>query len=218
VSNPIPDNTERSAIIEASLPELELITDPALRGKVVEAFLLGWELGGWESWEDAAYWLSWVRKEGTGLEFTRSTALMALAAAEVMENVSGTTVNRDYLLAGALLRDVGKFLEKAPKGQGRLSSHLLRHPFTGVHIALTVGLPLEIAHIIAASGPEGMFAHRSTEATIVAHAEMLAAEPIIRRELNLSVDQFVPSLTLLHTPVWEHLQQSWGQWIGPTNG
>lgn len=209
---------DRAAVVRASLPELELISDPALREKVVEAFVLGWQLGGWERWEEAAFWLSWVRKEETGIEFVRSTARMVLAVAAVMEAVSGATIQRDYLLAGALLRDVGKFLEKAPRGQGKLASHLLRHPFTGVHIALTVGLPLEVAHIIATSGPEGMFAHRSPEATIVAHVELLAADPIVRRELNLTVDQFVPTLTLLHTPVWEHLQQSWGEWLGPRDG
>lgn len=209
---------DRAAVVRASLPELELISDPALREKVVEAFVLGWHLGGWERWEEATFWLSWVRKEETGIEFVRSTARMVLAVAAVMEEVSGATIQRDYLLAGALLRDVGKFLEKAPRGQGKLSSHLLRHPFTGVHIALTVGLPLEVAHIIATSGPEGMFAHRSPEATIVAHVELLAADPIVRRELNLTVDQFVPTLTLLHTPVWEHLQQSWGEWLGPRDG
>lgn len=209
------DTTNRAASIEASFPELALINDQELRTQVIKAFLMGWELGGWTRWEDASYWLSWVRKEGTGIEFARSTARIALAAAQVMEEISGSKINQDYLLAGALLRDVGKLLEKAPIGQGELASHLLRHPFTGVHIALSVGLPLEIAHIIAASGPEGMFAHRSPEATIVAHAEFLSADPITRRELNLSVDQFVPTLTLLHTPVWEHLQQSWGEWMGP---
>lgn len=212
---PQTDRPDRAAIVAEKIHDLQLITDLTVRQQVIDAFVLGWELGGWERWEDAAYWLSWVRKEGTGLEFVRSTARIAWAVADVLEEESEATINRDHLIAGALLRDVGKFLEKAPRGQGPLASSLLRHAFTGVHIALTVGLPIDVAHIIAASGPEGMFAHRSPEATIVAHAELLAADPIVRRELNLAVDQFVPTLTLLHTPIWEHLQASWGEWMGP---
>jgi hypothetical protein len=206
---------ERAATVRRGLPDVEQIGDADLRDKVVRVFVMAWELGGWERWDQGAYWLAWLRRGDTAGEFVSSTTQMALAMAEVMGRVSGAAVNRDHLIAGCLLRDVGKLLEKAPRGQGPLASSLLRHPFTGVHLALTADLPLEVAHIIAASGPEGTFARRTLEASIVAHAEIVAADPILRRELNITADEFIPTMTFLHTPLWDLLQKSWGEWLGP---
>jgi hypothetical protein len=215
VSTTAQSRTEMAATVLASLPEIDLIQDKRIRDGTVEAFVLGWELGGWDEWEQGAYWFSWVRKDGVAIEFVRSTTRMALAIADVMAEVSDVELNRDHLASGALLRDVGKLLEKAPAGQGDLTTSLIRHPFSGVHLALRAGLPHEVVHIVATHGPEGGYARRSAEATIVAYVEKLAADPILRREMDLTIDQYIPTLTLLHTPVWDHLLESWGGWLGP---
>jgi putative nucleotidyltransferase with HDIG domain len=209
------DKETRSATVLAALPEIDLIADADIRKKTLDAFLLAWELGGWESWEAASYWLSWLRKENLGIEFVRSSTRIAIAVANVMREISKVDLNLDCLISGALLRDVGKLLEKAPRDQGKLTTSLIRHPFSGVHVALTVGLPLEVVHIISAHGPEGTFTRRTAEATIVVYAEKLAIDPILRREKDLTVDEFVPTITLLHTSIWDHLHESWGGWIGP---
>ena len=64
----------------------------------------------------------------------------------------------DYLIAGAILIDVGKLIEyvmedgQAVVGQ---TGKLLRHPFTGVGLAMRFGVPDEICHMIAAHSKEG---------------------------------------------------------------
>ena len=86
-------------------------------------------------------------------------------------------VDRDILLAGALLADVGKLFEFEIDADGSVrlgdSGALLRHPFTGVAIASEFGLPPEVLHIIAAHSHEGDRIERSIECIIFHHADFI---------------------------------------------
>ena len=53
----------------------------------------------------------------------------------------------------------------------------LRHPFTGVHLAMACGVPDTVCHIIASHAGEGNMVRRSTEALIVHHADFMSYEP-----------------------------------------
>ena len=53
----------------------------------------------------------------------------------------------------------------------------LRHPFTGVALALECGVPDAVCHIIAAHAAEGDLVKRTTEALIVHHADFMAFLP-----------------------------------------
>src|SRR5581483_219278 len=53
----------------------------------------------------------------------------------------------------------------------------LRHPFTGVALALECGVPDDVCHIIAAHAAEGDLVKRTTEAYIVHHADFMAYLP-----------------------------------------
>jgi len=94
---------------------------------------------------------------------------------------SALPVNLDTVIAGAVLADVGKLLEYeiGPDGQARQSERgeALRHPFTGVALALECDVPDEVCHIIAAHAAEGDQVKRTTEAYIVHHADFMAYLP-----------------------------------------
>jgi putative nucleotidyltransferase with HDIG domain len=90
-------------------------------------------------------------------------------------------VDADTVIAGAILADVGKLLEYeiGADGKARQSERgeALRHPFTGVALALECGVPDEVCHVIAAHAAEGDQVRRSTEAFIVHHADFMAYLP-----------------------------------------
>ena len=89
-------------------------------------------------------------------------------------------VDMDVLIAGAILADVGKLLEYERVGGEAVQSErgkALRHPFTGVHLAMACGVPDEVCHIIATHAAEGDLVKRSTEAFIVHHADFMSFEP-----------------------------------------
>jgi putative nucleotidyltransferase with HDIG domain len=94
-------------------------------------------------------------------------------------------VNMDVLIAGAILADVGKLLEYELDEQGNTVQgaygKYLRHPFSGVSLAESCGLPPEVCHIIAAHAGEGDMIKRSTEAYIVHHADFMTFLPFKSR-------------------------------------
>ncbi len=85
----------------------------------------------------------------------------------------------DTVIAGAILADVGKLLEYEKVDGARQSERgrHLRHPFTGVALAMAGGVPDGVCHIIAAHAGEGDLVERSTEATIVHHADFMSFVP-----------------------------------------
>lgn len=86
----------------------------------------------------------------------------------------------DVVIAGAILADVGKLLEYEMKdGKSVVGAYgkYLRHPFSGVTLAETCGVPAEVCHIIAAHAHEGDLVKRTTEAYIVHHADFMSFLP-----------------------------------------
>jgi putative nucleotidyltransferase with HDIG domain len=93
------------------------------------------------------------------------------------------SIDLDVVVAGAILADVGKLSEyenidgkTVQSGRGRF----LRHPFTGVALAMECGVPDRVCHVIAAHADEGNRVKRTTEAWIVHHADFMAFEPFAK--------------------------------------
>jgi putative nucleotidyltransferase with HDIG domain len=189
-------DSDRSQRITDLFPEIAAIVSPELRAGVVRAFLAAWEQGGWRTLEECPLLAKETRNPQTGIEHFQAVVALSLALADVIERVHGAVVDRDHLIAGAVLHDVGKLLEYAPAEAGRATGALLRHPASGAHIALTCGLPVEVAHIIATHSAEGSLAERTLEAAIVAAADRLDADVLFRRELGRSVEQLLPAVPL----------------------
>ena len=101
--------------------------------------------------------------------------------------LSGLATLVAFVIAGAILADVGKLLEyetgpDGPEGREKKlrqseRGELLRHPFTGVALAMECGVPDAVCHIIAAHAAEGDQVKRTTEAYIVHHADFMAYLP-----------------------------------------
>ncbi len=90
-------------------------------------------------------------------------------------------VDMDVLISGAILADVGKLLEYVLDEDGKAVQgsygKYLRHPFSGVSLAESCGIPPEVCHIIAAHAGEGHMVKRSTEAYVVHHADFMTFLP-----------------------------------------
>jgi hypothetical protein len=89
-------------------------------------------------------------------------------------------VDLDVTIAGAILADVGKLLEYDIKEGKSCKSDMgryLRHPFTGVALAMEAGVPASVCHIISAHAGEGDLVKRTTEAYVVHHADFMTFLP-----------------------------------------
>lgn len=87
----------------------------------------------------------------------------------------------DTTIAGAILADVGKLLEYEHDANGEtvksMTGKYLRHPFTGVGLAMEAGVPDAVCHIISAHAGEGNLVTRSPEAYVVHHADFMTFLP-----------------------------------------
>ncbi len=117
----------------------------------------------------------------------RSVVHIALESGNKMNEFYGVElpVHMDVLISGAILADVGKLLEYVLDENGKAVQgsygKYLRHPFSGVSLAESCGIPPEVCHIIAAHAGEGNMVKRSTEAFIVHHADFMTFLPFKQR-------------------------------------
>jgi len=170
--------------LNALLPELAQITDGELRAKVVAVYEAALTRGGWAP-EDIAripFTLLIDPCPASYLEHTLAVTRAALALAATMAEIYGARlkVDKDTLVAGALLHDVGKLLEYCDAGGKVVKSatgKMLRHPFAGAALCYEFGLPAEVTHIVACHAHEGDGARATAEAIIVNHADFANFEP-----------------------------------------
>ncbi len=123
----------------------------------------------------------------TFMEHKRSVVHIARDAGQKINEMyhGELSVDMDVLVAGAILCDVGKLLEYVLDENGDAVQgaygKFLRHPFSGVSLAEEAGVPAEVCHIIATHAGEGDMVKRTTEATLVHHADFMTFLPFKER-------------------------------------
>lgn len=163
--------------IRMVLPEVDWIEDEGLREAVIRTYARALKEGGWAP-EDLTQ-MPFTLIKDTDISYAdhvRAVTRIARAVYDVFKDLFGgrIQVNRDVLLAGALLHDVGKLVEverKDGRYQKSTGGKVLRHPFSGVALASAEGLPPGVLHIIAAHSKEGDPYPRTPEGVIVHHAD-----------------------------------------------
>jgi len=173
----------RDALLKV-LPQIDLIANKALRAKVIEAWEIALSAGGIEPGAlDEMPFSLLARTSGISLaEHIRAVVSSAVALAEQMKATYGEKirVDRDILICGALVHDIGKVVEyeEGPAGYRKSDyGRLLRHPFSGVWICQKAGLPAEVLHIVAVHSKEGDLGFRTVEASIIHHCDFANFEP-----------------------------------------
>jgi putative nucleotidyltransferase with HDIG domain len=165
---------ERTDIETTFSKELEWIKDTSLREKVVNVWNEAANRGGWTNIEDAPFTLL-IDNSG---KLTDHTKRITNLAKSVFDNRS-ENINLDFLIAGALLHDVGKLLEYVKKDGKYVKGEYgekFRHPVSGALLAKELGLPDEVVLIIYAHSHEGDKLKRSPEAVIVNHCDFIDFE------------------------------------------
>jgi putative nucleotidyltransferase with HDIG domain len=165
-------------------PEIEWIKDADLKEKVYQVweYALEQSVLSPEDLLEIPFTLLIEDCKVTFMEHKRAVVHIAVEAAKVMERFFGEKlpINKDHLISGAILIDVGKLIEYA-REEGEVvvgtRGKLLRHPFTGAGLAMRFGVPDEVCHIIATHSKEGDPGKRTTESIIIHHADFLSFEP-----------------------------------------
>lgn len=147
--------------VRNSYPEIELIESDSLREKVIDAWVQTLEQSEYDSLEaipglplNRGAW----KLDVSNVEHTRAVTRLARTLVDVFNEFSGYDLNLDYVTAGALCHDMGKYFEFDEldaglfiKGIWETSEPGVRHPIYSAAIAWEVEFP-----------PEGSTSSRTT--------------------------------------------------------
>ena len=169
--------------------QLAQISDESIKEKVVQAWVLGCERGGYESVDQLKQMPFTLLTDTKGVDFIEHTiavteGAVALAKAQI-DNYADLPykIDMDRLVAGGILHDVGKLLEIQPDGQGGWKkSHngmCARHPISGAILAAEVGLPDEYVNTVACHAKEGDGRPQVVETVLIHQADFATFNPLV---------------------------------------
>lgn len=168
-----------------TLPEIEWITDTNLREQVIATWIDGLERGGWVPEDVARMPFTLAKKVSASFaQHVRSVTRICAAVSDTFDEIYGGVdlkLDRDMLLAGALLHDVGKLVEMEEVGgtfRKSADGKLVRHAFSGVALADAHGLPAAVQHMIGTHSKEGDPFKRIPESVILHFADFMNFDPI----------------------------------------
>lgn len=192
-------------------PSYDEIDDPALCAGVRDAYALALAENGWGDLR-AVPWLPDEQArlglpDETNVEHVNDVAALATALAdELLARRPDLGLDRDLVVAGALVHDISKLYEFSPEGAAdgdgvaadttdadatdddRRSAgtdyyDLLGHPYVGVHVCEAAGLPVALSHIVLSHTGRTSVDPATLEAEVVKRADEVAAAAIRSRAL-----------------------------------
>lgn len=168
------------------IPEFNLIKDSDLKEKVLKVWDIALKVGNWEAkdLQRMPFTLLIDPCPCTMVEHIRGVVNVSIEAAKALQSIyqDKIKINEDYLIAGALLHDIGKLVEYKEENGRFIQSNLgklVRHPISGVGLCYSQDIPEEVMHIIASHSWEGDRCKRTSEAIIVHHADFTNFEQFI---------------------------------------
>jgi putative nucleotidyltransferase with HDIG domain len=188
----MPDHAEQ---VREAFPELDGIDDDGLRAKVLGAWTLGLERGGWRDIEDVPY--AWNIHEITNVEHVRGVTRIAAKAAEEQREFHGADPDMDVVRAACLLHDVGKCYEYVDhvdeavldSPDPEYASEEIPHSISGYALAHEVGCPLAVQRAI----PHylGEVPTRTLEAELLKSANSASSNAITQAAMGLSLQEWI---------------------------
>jgi len=178
--------------IKKLFPELEEIKDEELSNKVFKSLEKAIKLGGWEEKDlqfiPATLLIPQLISQDltpkiTLIDHIRAVTQLCITTYETYETLGlGDKLNRDELIAGALLHDVGKFIEYEKDTSGKIIQTIegkrIRHPAMGLEIVFEFNLPLIVRQAIVFHSKEGDQINRFPEVDIIHRVDFLCFSPI----------------------------------------
>lgn len=188
--------------VRDAYPELERIEDDDLREKVIEAWVLGLERGGWQDIEDIPY--AWNVHEVNNVEHVRGMTKIAIEAVEIQREFHDANPDTDVLIAACLLHDVGKCYEYTDHVDDDLlvdpdpayATGEIPHSISGYALAHEVGCPVAVQRAI----PHfiGEVPKRTIEAELLKSANSASSNAITQATMGISLEEWVDEYSPTH--------------------
>lgn len=113
----------------------------------------------------------------------REVTRAAIGLTDVFEGRADLDLDRDIVIAAALVHDVSKLYEYDGEQPTAIGT-LLDHPHYGIHVTAAAGLPVEVQHAVVTHSPNTAIDPATIEAEIVYRADLVAASAIKLRGVD----------------------------------
>lgn len=175
------------------IPEINLVTSDDLKGKLIQIYEKILREGGWTEKDLKNIPFTLLIPELidersklpkiTLIDHIRAVTKLSIAVYDIYERLGlGKELNRDELIAGAILHDIGKFIEYEKDEKGKivptLSGKILRHPAQGLEFVAEFDLPLSVRQAIVFHSKEGDQINRLPEVEIISRSDFLCFIPV----------------------------------------
>lgn len=167
-------------------PEVDEIERDQLRTMVLEVWDSAVADGNFDDITEVPWWPPHEESVGeeTQVQHIRDVTACAIAITDALSRRrSALSIDRDAVVAGALLHDISKLFEIADRELTELHE-LLPHPHYGIHLLNEIGFSTEIQHIVLAHSDRSGVAPKTIEAKIVAVADEIAVDGIFWESLH----------------------------------
>jgi len=155
-------------------PQVDEIADARLRDAVVAIWEELWDMAPWDDFDAMP---TSPEIPYPARPHSQCVVTMALSVAEAFERHHGVKVDRDHLIAAAILQDASKVVEYQPDAEGKAElSRIGRnypHAFWVGHLALRHGLPDELVHSLLTHSPQAPKFPNTLEGKILYYVDQL---------------------------------------------
>lgn len=174
------------SVVEDSLPLLDEIESETLKNKVIKAWTLALSEGSYDTLDEIPWWPPY--KEAVGekylVDHLKNDATFAKVIANTLtEHIENIEIDKDVVVAGALLHDISKLFETNHDGLTELGE-LIPHPHYSVYVLGTANLPLHVQHIVLGHTPRSNIDLVTIEGQIVQIADELGGKGWFWAEAN----------------------------------
>lgn len=176
--------------LAAVFPAVDDIENDDLRAGVHEAYALALAETAWDDIREVPWLPDEQQRLGlpdeTNVDHVNEvTTLAAGMADDLLAARPDIDLDRDFVVAGALLHDVSKLYEFAPGADAGTDYYdLLGHPHVGVYVCEAAGIPVELSHIVLSHTGRTTVEPATLEAEVVKRADEVAAAAIRSRALD----------------------------------
>lgn len=166
--------------VEETLPELDEIKDKELRDKVIDAWAKALVECDYESLDQLQFGAKYDELDyESQVNHTREVTQCAITLTETLIDSRDLDVDRDAIVAGALLHDISKFHETSPTQKEKTElGEMVPHPHYGIHMLAEAGLSHHIQHIVLVHTHASKPQPKTIEAQLVVLADLAAADAI----------------------------------------
>ncbi len=141
--------TKKPLDVIGLFPQIEDIVDADLKRAVIEIWEELWQASKWQDINDLQVSAEIAYPH---LPHAQSVVTMALAVADAFAKHHNMEVNRDHLIASAVLQDASKLVEYEPGPEGKMRrtsvGKNLPHGFWCAKLAVEKGVHDEISHVM----------------------------------------------------------------------